>query len=228
MKKMLTSAILVAIVLVVLLPVPVGARFAQRYSEEPYYGGAYWKDDYYNTVGIYGENYIYDQNTGSTFWQEFVAEMKVEIIYNPYFYFYGPTYWITTGYYQFGASYPPRHFVRWQQGFGSGPYVDWHEFPPLETHRYYFILGFGSDWGVWIDGMQRKWLTFPPELDACNIEGLTSKRDYYGSCYSWYDQLKQWDSVYGWLYWDGYLHNFDTIRVATYVVNGHCFGTYAE
>lgn len=230
MKKTLISSILIAILLVVSLQFQAEARFDDRTDAEPYRAGGTWQDQAYSTYGIDGENYISDQNPITTFWQEFVAEMKTELIYvPPWSYEIRATYYITTGYFQYGTSFR-RHFVRYRMGYGGTYYMHFEpDIPQVGTYYDYTIMyaGYDGNWRVLVDGGQRLYVTFP-ELKKCNIQGLTSKNAYWGEAYSTYAELKQlqW-SPWGWHYWDGGLDTFAQNHMRSYAVNGRWFVTWA-
>lgn len=231
MKKTLTSVILIAILLVVSLQVQAEARFDDRTGAEPYRASGYWSDQNYSTYGIDGETYIYSQNPITYFWQEFVAEMKTEVVYvPPYSFEIRATYYITASYYQYGSSYR-QHYVRYRKGWGGGSYmIRQPDILQPGTHHDYTIMNLGiSSWYVIIDGGVREIVTFPSELAKCNIWGLTSKNHFYGSAWSWYDKLQQLQrSPWGWHYWDGGLVTDSTLRMGVWEFGGHCFFTYAE
>jgi len=229
MKKALTSAILTAIILMVSLPTEAVARYDDYYSVEDYYAKAYWKDHNYSSNGISGENYIYQQNPIQTFWQEFVTEMKQElIIVWPYWYQWRPTYWETAGYYQWGSSYR-KLVLRYHMGFGVGPFEEWQsDYVQPGTYHDFTIMSMGSgNWWVFIDGGGRSYVSFPTELDKCNVECMTSKFDYWGDAFSWYDDLRQYQYPYYWYYWDD-LHTSSTTGMVVWELGSDRFFTYAN
>lgn len=212
MAVLIVSALVTSILLITSFVSPAQARYPVGTSSEPYYGlGIRDHNDTLDKQGIFGRGYIYHQNTGGRFFQEFCTTQKREWDWG-----WRATWWITVGHWKGSGTAAPRHIVRWAKG--GTPTHSSHDYPPLETYRDYTILGLGDTWYVFIEGGQVEVVTMPG-YTRCFLAGYTSKSAVSGEAWSWYEDLRWFTPGIGWEPWNQLLVYHTTAMRAYKITN---------